>query len=691
MSLLGTSKSIWGFDPRSVPGCVLWLDAADSSTVNSGTPSGGAAVTAWSDKSGKANNATGGGSPIWSNAAINGRTAMYFSNVVGGPNFRGTFTTTVTTNTLSAFAVASSLLVPRSTADQRLVSLSVVGGNDFDRDSGIMPFDQQTNGNFSAYRTNVATSTTIVASTPYVLSFVYNATTMTGYKNGVAWAAAPTVSGGALASTNYGVGCDAWTNAENWYGYIGEVIVYTLPVSTAQRQAVEGYLARKWFTTIPLGATHPYYAIQPFLRPFVPTDLPTCFLWLDGADQSSTSMTLTSSRLTTWKDKSGYGNDFGGAPFATTDPTFSNVGPLLTGPYFAALQARRNTTMAFPKVYTLFSVANQQSAAPGVYAYIMHSPFNADFTLFFGTYNATHNFATFTGSGTWNDVASNAPASAVANTPTTASLLCCTNSGVAGAGSLIPYFNGVAMTAKTGTNAVAFGMIIGDAQLNGSAGASSGTQPWLGGIGEIILYGSLLTDIQRQQVEGYLASKWGIQGNLPSTHPYKTIPAATAAQTINLYDDFAYGPATVGYTPTPTTPSGNGYVYSNLHGWAMYGIGGAGGPFDASPSGTYPYYMFIQGDGNTGTKSIVPVPGYTATLSFSFARRNYNTGSTVSVTVKLGTTTIYGPTAAPAAGSGWSNVSVTYLMTSTHTQLQFVCTISPVADSALIITNVSLI
>jgi len=603
---------------------------------------------------------------------------MYFSNVSGGPNFRGTFTTTVTTNTLTAFAVASTLVLTRAT-DQRLLSLSAVGGADYDRDSGILPFDQQGSGNFIADRTTVATSTTISVSTPYVFSFVYNATTMTGYKNGVAWAAAASVSAGALASTNYGVGSDAWTNGETWYGYIGEVIVYTLPVSTAQRQAVEGYLGRKWFTTTPLGSTHPFYTFQPFSRGFLPTDLPNCSLWLDGADQSSTSMTLTGSTLSTWKDKSGYGNDFTAAPFATSAPTFSNVGPLWKAPYFAALQARRNTTMTFPKAYTIFSVANQQTAAPGGYAYIMHAPYNADLIIFFGTYNATHNFATFAGSTAWNDVASNSPASAVANTPTTASLLCCTNDG----SSLLPYFNGTVMTAKTGTNAVAFGMIIGDTSQNGTSGASSGNQPWLGGIGEFILYGAVLTTIQRQQVEGYLASKWGIQGNLPTTHPYKTIPANTVAQTINLYDDFVYGPAVA-----------PGYIYiSGVHGWATgSGIGAAGGAFDASPGSVYPYYLFIQGNTATATKTIVPTPGYTATISFSFARRAGGVaGSTVTASVYFGATLIYGPTATPAVGSGWTTASFTYLMTSAHTSITFTCGVSPATDQSLIVTNVSLI
>ena len=30
--MLGTSKSIWGFDPRSIPGCTLWLDGADNAS-----------------------------------------------------------------------------------------------------------------------------------------------------------------------------------------------------------------------------------------------------------------------------------------------------------------------------------------------------------------------------------------------------------------------------------------------------------------------------------------------------------------------------------------------------------------------------------------------------------------------------------------------------------------------------------
>lgn len=45
-----------------------------------------------------------------------------------------------------------------------------------------------------------------------------------------------------------------------------------------------------------------------------------------------------------------------------------------------------------------------------------------------------------------------------------------------------------------------------------------------GQIGEFIFSASALSDATRQIVEGYLAYKWGLQGNLPAGHPYKTTP-----------------------------------------------------------------------------------------------------------------------------------------------------------------------
>jgi hypothetical protein len=41
---------------------------------------------------------------------------------------------------------------------------------------------------------------------------------------------------------------------------------------------------------------------------------------------------------------------------------------------------------------------------------------------------------------------------------------------------------------------------------------------------EFITYNTLLTTTQRQQVEGYLAWKWGLNPSLPTTHPYYKVP-----------------------------------------------------------------------------------------------------------------------------------------------------------------------
>ena len=37
---------------------------------------------------------------------------------------------------------------------------------------------------------------------------------------------------------------------------------------------------------------------------------------------------------------------------------------------------------------------------------------------------------------------------------------------------------------------------------------------------EIVYYQRVLTTTERQQAEGYLAAKWGLQSSLPSTHPF---------------------------------------------------------------------------------------------------------------------------------------------------------------------------
>ena len=99
-TMLGTSKSIWGFDPRSVPGCTLWLDASDTATMNT-TPT----VTVWKDKSGQSNDVTGTATATGGTMTFNG-TNQAFSNT--GYVFP--------ISAYSMFAVYSNTTAPASTA-----------------------------------------------------------------------------------------------------------------------------------------------------------------------------------------------------------------------------------------------------------------------------------------------------------------------------------------------------------------------------------------------------------------------------------------------------------------------------------------------------------------------------------------------------------------------------------------------
>lgn len=62
----------------------------------------------------------------------------------------------------------------------------------------------------------------------------------------------------------------------------------------------------------------------------------------------------------------------------------------------------------------------------------------------------------------------------------------------------------------------------------GNTFATSATMEGIGEcsdeMGEMIIINGSLTDADRQKIEGYLAHKWGLAGNLPGGHPYETDP-----------------------------------------------------------------------------------------------------------------------------------------------------------------------
>ena len=79
------------------------------------------------------------------------------------------------------------------------------------------------------------------------------------------------------------------------------------------------------------------------------------------------------------------------------------------------------------------------------------------------------------------------------------------------------FVNGSNMTTTGTTNTGS----ISNSDVFDIGAAAVGGNPLTGDIAEILVGGATLTTSNRQLIEGYLAHRYGLSGNLPSDHPYK--------------------------------------------------------------------------------------------------------------------------------------------------------------------------
>ena len=70
-----------------------------------------------------------------------------------------------------------------------------------------------------------------------------------------------TVAGKSVGNTGLEIGARGDSNT--WGGYLGEVLLYTSPLATLDRQKIEGYLAWKWGLQTDLPVGHPYLTAAP--------------------------------------------------------------------------------------------------------------------------------------------------------------------------------------------------------------------------------------------------------------------------------------------------------------------------------------------------------------------------------------------------------------------------------------------
>lgn len=295
-----------------------------------------------------------------------------------------------------------------------------------------------------------------------------------------------------------------------------------------------------WFSTVPPGVRLTTSLADSI--GFSPTVLSGCKLWLDATDASTITGGTTCSQ---WNDKSTNGNHYTQAT-AANQPAItagSGVNGFLkftaTSPSF--MDSVNSNSLDFVPESTLFAVSNAVSdTQTGGVVIATDNPLSTLQRYFLTPPQSSSYIFSFTDNADNISVTTAAAGTAIGTHLYTAlgSLSASTTQLNRDGTSIV---TGTAVSNEPFTAAPR----IGDWPAGGS--------PYDGKIHEIILYNRKLTLAEYQKVEGYLAWKYGIQGNLPSGHPYKSLPPGVSGSVTGV---FSAAPSVIVALPTPDVQRG---------------------------------------------------------------------------------------------------------------------------------------
>jgi hypothetical protein len=515
----------YGFNPSLTAGLVLWLDASDATTITQTSGN----ISQWRDKSTSALTATAVNNPTLVANIQNGFPGISFDGSTQYFNLGNNLN--MGTNQLYIFVVSKF----NSIADGAIIGKSLYGSSgarySLVRSGGMIPLIEAGGGVVNNNGLSPDTSTSA-----RLLNMVWDRSTIYLYQNGTSVFSvglsdsSNLTTGNSLLIGAYQNGSGGTPPVAGLYmnGYIHEILMYLTPTSSplgdTARQQIESYLAQKWGLT--LGAGHPGLTstvyrstylkntvvktniarMTPFYTAFTPRQIGGLALWLDAADSSTITGNVTSVRekannvalsvtgtVTTTTLGSKPSLNFGGSGYLS-----GAVNNLLTGTSFVVFKTTSANAGNWYPFFTWRDNAGQ-----------------ANFPGFGYIYNAGGNliapYTTFVGSGTPTTSVS------IGNSYLTSYSWSGTTTNVG--------FNGATPTSGTQSAYASTETLIWIAYDNGPITTVN--------IGEIILYNSVLSLTQRQQVESYLAQKWGLTSSLPGSHLQYTQPAG-AITTLSL-------------------------------------------------------------------------------------------------------------------------------------------------------------
>ena len=504
-------KRVAPFTPTDITGCQLWLDANDTTTVSLS----GNTVTQINDKSGNSNNTTSStGTVTYAATGLNGRPAFSFY-ATGG--FRGP--TSITGTTLTAFTVAT--LNSGVNYNGRLLGLANATQNDYQYATTCQPFFCVNGGPIIAgFRNNVYMGyATNIFDTPFIGTSQFTGSSNIISINSLPGTAAADANG-SFSITKYGFGCEGLSDAGvNWYGYCSEISLYNSLLTGPQQQQVEAYLAQKWGLKSIFPSGHPALtsiiypnpnrrsgALQKsFYTNFIPTSIAGCALWLDAAD--ATTITGTSP-ISAWTDKSGLGRSVtivSGPTYGTTTRNGLNTLSFSNNSITTSIASAVGTGD-----FALIAVWYQSSAGTNT---VLSLGTSASSSQSLGFSGDKYNFYQF-GSAYESNYSYATPAWVIQVGTRISSVKKVYINGNVGTTGTFDSFNQTVTTVTIG---------------NGDSFPISGQ------VAEVLIYTGTLSSTGQQQVESYLAQKWGLTASLPSGHINATKPAGTPAIVAQLY------------------------------------------------------------------------------------------------------------------------------------------------------------
>ena len=494
------------FSPRQISGLGLWLDAADSSTVTGTSP-----ITAWNDKSGAGRTVTITSGPTYGTTSRGGNRTMSFNN------------NTITTSIASAVGTGDFTLVAvwyqSAAGTNTVLSLGTVASS-----SQSLGFS----GNkYNFYQFGDVNESAYSTATP---SWVVQIGTRIGsvkkvYINGNL--------GTTPSSTTYDVSVTTVTirKGDNFAisGEIGEILIYTGTMSDTNRQLLESYLAQKWGLTASLPGGHSHFtqragAITTVANTkfsmvgvprissisFSPTSIAGLQMWMDAADSSSDSMTLSGLTVTVWKDKSGLGNHTtarSGTSTLTSNAINGKSAISMAGGYFTGPFATANTGT---QVHAFAVLTIDSSTGQWARPFALGRPGVNDYS------ESTTTFAIIRYNGTQAVGIGRAGQYLSVGIPAYSSPFLVQSSHNVSTEYMSVNGNLTVSSAGTGQsgnfNITSYGL-----------GVNTNTGDYFalnGYYGEVMYFNVQLSDTNRQKIEGYLAWKWGLQASLPVGHPY---------------------------------------------------------------------------------------------------------------------------------------------------------------------------